>query len=145
AVEQTDAIGKLAGQRRIALLKALRSNGVGEFMTIAAAPKLSRDRVVLEIERGIATPPPCPDWSKPAIDYSAQVSSNFGCANATNLAKMAADPTDLLRGNPTARTQGDSAGAAVQAYRDNQAFGTPHSGSPFPSDFYGNSSTSNVK
>ena len=141
-IEQSDPIGKLAEQRRNALLKALRRNGVGASVAVAKAPKPRADRVVLEIEHGIATPPACPDWSKPPIDYSAQVASNFGCATATNLANMVADPNDLLHGNPSDRASGVMAGGAVQAYRDHQGFGTPGAPSPYATDSGGAQTTS---
>ena len=143
AIGQLDSMGKLAEQRRNALLKALRSAGVGANVSLAAAPQVGRDKAVLEIERGVATPPACPDWSKPPIDYSAQVASNFGCATASNLAGMVADPTDILRGNPTGRSSGAMSGAAVQSYRDHQAWGPPQGPSPFTNDFNGIETTSN--
>ena len=142
AFEQPDVLGKLSEQRRNALLKALRTNGVGASVSIAAAPKVGRDRVVLEIERGVAIAPPCPDWSKPPIDYSAQVSSNFGCANAANLAAMVADPADLLHAQPNARAEGSMAAGAVQSFHDHQAFGPPQSQTPFATDFYASETTS---
>jgi pilus assembly protein CpaD len=142
ALEQADTLGKLAERRRDALLKALRTNGVGTSVSLAAAPKVGRDRVVIDIERGVATAPPCPDWSKPPIDYSAQVSSNFGCATASNLAAMAADPTDLLRAQPNARAEGSTAAGAVQSYHDHQAYGAPQAPTPFATDFYATETTS---
>ena len=92
---------------------------------------------MLRIERAVATAPACPDWSKPPIDYSGQVASNFGCANATNLANMVADPADLLRGNPNARAEGGRAADAVQGYRDGRGYGAPGSQTPFAQDFSG--------
>ncbi|HLG88388.1 MAG TPA: CpaD family pilus assembly lipoprotein [Alphaproteobacteria bacterium] len=142
ALEQADALGKLAERRRDALLKALRTNGVGAAASVAMVPKVGRDRVVIEIERGVAASPPCPDWSKPPIDYSAQVSSNFGCATASNLAAMAADPTDLLHAQPNARAEGSVAAGAVQGYHDHQAYGAPQAPSPYSTDFYATETTS---
>lgn len=141
ALEQADSIGKAAEQRRNALIKALRSQGVGASVSIATASKVGRDRIVLDIEHAVATRPACPDWSKPPIDYSGQVASNFGCATATNLANMVADPADLLRGNPNSRTAGDLAAGAVQAFRDNRGWGAPQSQSPFAQDFTGGVAT----
>jgi len=142
AIEQSDSVSKAAEQRRDALLKALRTQGVGASVSMATAPQAGRDRIVLMIERAVATRPACPDWSKPPIDYSAQVSSNFGCATASNLAAMVADPADLLHGKPTDKAEGRMAAGAVQAYHDHQGWGAPQSASPFTPDFNGIETTS---
>jgi pilus assembly protein CpaD len=142
ALEQADSLGKMARQRRDALLKALRAQGVGASVSTAAPSKIGRDRVVLEIERAVITPPSCPDWSKPPIDYSGQVASNFGCATASNLAGMIADPADLLRGNPVARSDGATAAGAIDAFHDHQGWGAPGGQTPFATDFNGAATTS---
>jgi len=135
AIAEADSSGKAAEQRRNALLKALRSQGVGASVSVAQSPKVGRDRIVLEIEHAVVTPPNCPNWSKPPIDYSGQVSSNFGCATTTNLAAMVADPADLLRGNPAGRPDAGMAAGAVQGYRSHQGWGAPGSPTPFAGDF----------
>jgi len=51
------------------------------------------------VSRMRARVPGCPDWSLDSgNDYNANTSSNFGCANNTNLAAMIANPADLVRG-----------------------------------------------
>jgi pilus assembly protein CpaD len=55
------------------------------------------------VTRMTASVPNCPDYSRQyQPDYSASTSSNFGCANNSNLASMVADPADLVRGEPGA-------------------------------------------
>jgi pilus assembly protein CpaD len=141
AIAAADPATKLAERRRNALLAALHGQGVGASAAAASLPKIGQDRVVLEIEHAVVTPPECPNWSKPPIDYSAQVSSNFGCATATNLAQMIADPADLLHGNPNAPGDPGEAAGAVQAYRSQQGWGAPRSTTPFAGDFTSGAST----
>lgn len=51
------------------------------------------------VSRMRAAVPGCPDWSRnSSLDFSSHTSSNFGCANNTNLASMVASPADLVRG-----------------------------------------------
>lgn len=65
------------------------------------------------------TPPPCGDWSDAdAYDGDNQPAPNWGCADRSNLARMVADPHDLLAGRE-ARGGYDTAAdaAAIRAYR----------------------------
>lgn len=64
------------------------------------------------------TSPPCPDWTKaPGLDFANTGTSNFGCANVTNLGLMVADPGDLVRGRDAGYADGTAAARAVEAYR----------------------------
>ncbi|MES2445127.1 MAG: CpaD family pilus assembly lipoprotein [Pseudomonadota bacterium] len=57
------------------------------------------------VTRMNATVPNCPDLSRIyQPDYSASTTSNYGCANNSNLASMVADPADLVRGEPGSPT-----------------------------------------
>jgi len=57
--------------------------------------------VAVLIGRWNALVPGCPDWSQPAGSTFDNVNtSNFGCADAVNLAGMLEEPRDLLRGRP---------------------------------------------
>jgi hypothetical protein len=59
----------------------------------------------------------CPDWRRPMIgDESNVLSSNFGCANASNLMQMVADPQDLVQGRNTGPANGDREADAVNRY-----------------------------
>ena len=56
-------------------------------------------QVQVVVRRYIVTLPGCPNWTKPpGHDYYNHVSSNFGCATATNLGLMVANPGDLITG-----------------------------------------------
>jgi pilus assembly protein CpaD len=51
------------------------------------------------VNRSVASVPGCPDWShKKHTNFDNATSSNFGCAINSNLAAMAADKDDLVRG-----------------------------------------------
>jgi len=96
--------GPLAARRREAIAAELVRRGLRlATPSTAAGTVLDRlslgDEVVLLAERHVVTLPSCPDWSKPSgADGANTAASNFGCATATNLGLMIADPGDLLLG-----------------------------------------------
>lgn len=76
------------------------------------------DEVALQVERYVVTPPSCPNWSKPpGGDPTNSVGSNFGCATATNLGLMVAEPRDLLIGRRPGPADAEPALRAVRNYR----------------------------
>jgi pilus assembly protein CpaD len=57
----------------------------------------------LVVTRAVATVDDCPNWDRPSHpELQASTTSNFGCATASNLAAMVADPNDLIRGRDAA-------------------------------------------
>jgi pilus assembly protein CpaD len=108
----------LAGQRRAVLATMLAKEGI----TVAAAsapygatPRADTARLV--IGRYLVTPPQCPDWRKPSDrDYGNTQSSDYGCASATNLGLMVANPHDLIEGRGYAGPDAELAAKAVQQY-----------------------------
>jgi pilus assembly protein CpaD len=97
------------GIRAVAL-----TTGVGR----AGAHPGASDEVALQVERYVVTPPACPNWSKPpGGDPTNTVGSNFGCATATNLGLMVAEPRDLLVGRKPGPADAEPALRAVQNYR----------------------------
>ena len=58
----------------------------------------SADSVSIVVRRYVATLPGCPDWTGALNSYSNTPSSNWGCATATNLGLMVAEPGDLVHG-----------------------------------------------
>ena len=72
------------------------------------------------VTRMTAGVPGCPDASRQyQPDYSASTTSNYGCASNSNLARMVADPSDLVRGVPGAPTSDPATGTkAIKALRD---------------------------
>jgi pilus assembly protein CpaD len=85
--------------------------GAAEY-TEAEAPKQ------LRVDgRNMVTLPPCPNWSQyPASDFTNMKTSNFGCATATNLGLMVANPADLVAGRELARADATPAVSGVSRY-----------------------------
>jgi pilus assembly protein CpaD len=106
------SIRRLLSQRgiRAVALPAIAGAG-GERLALG-------DEVALQVERYVVTPPACPNWSKPpGGDPTNTVSSNFGCATATNLGLMIANPRDLLSGRKPGPADAEPALRAIQNYR----------------------------
>lgn len=77
--------------------------------------------VHLVLGRYVVVPPDCPDWSKPADgDPNNRVSSNFGCATATNLGLMVANPGDLVRGRRAGPADGAAGARLYRNYREGE-------------------------
>lgn len=123
--------GKLAVERAEALRKLIETRGFKlEFQGPGGAiedPEVA-DMAAFYVGRYEVTVPGCPDWRKPGIaDFSNKESTNFGCANAMNLALMLADPGDLSRGDSSNVADGARAAMAVKQY---QLGGMPRVASP---------------
>jgi pilus assembly protein CpaD len=81
-------------------------------------PLAGGDEVAIEVERFVVVPPPCPNWSKPSgTDFGNTPSSNFGCATATNLGLMVAQPRDLVVGRVPGPTEIERAVHLEQDFR----------------------------
>lgn len=113
---------RLALRRESVLADRLREQGFK--VSLGAAEKTpgkqaaSGDVVRITVGRYVVTPPRCPYWSKPAAgDQSNQPSGNFGCATATNLTLMIADPGDLIRSRRTGPGDGEMLANGIDAYR----------------------------
>jgi pilus assembly protein CpaD len=70
------------------------------------------------VAHGRAYVPGCPDWSSGGVDSAARTDSNFGCANATNLAAMIADPQDLVRGRDAGTEPSEVPTRSIKAWRE---------------------------
>lgn len=113
--------GPLAAERRRALANRLESFGLtvaDAQLAYGAAPGGNEARLV--VGRYMVTPPECPDWRKPADlrDYTNTPSSNLGCATATNLGLMVADPHDLIKGRDYGGPDAEQASQAVRTFRE---------------------------
>ncbi|MBV9859493.1 MAG: hypothetical protein JO038_05250 [Alphaproteobacteria bacterium] len=105
----------LADRRVLAVARALQPYGV----LVGSAPlaAVPADHALLAIGRYLVTLPPCPNWSAPpAADFTNQRSSNLGCATASNLGMMVANPADLIGGQPHGPAFATPAAAAVGRY-----------------------------
>jgi pilus assembly protein CpaD len=109
----------LAQRRQEAVASAFARAGLRVTRDVrieGVAPPADEVRVV--VGRHVVTPPACPNWSKkPDEDFGNTPSSHIGCATATNLGLMVANPSDLLSGQETSPADGDLAAGRVEAYR----------------------------
>jgi pilus assembly protein CpaD len=105
--------------RSSAIMGTLSRHGVMAAPdNLAYGPALQPGEVRLVIGRYIVTSPECPDWRKPSDkDFYNTPSSNYGCATATNLGQMVANPRDLLEGRTYGGPDTDRATKAVDTYR----------------------------
>jgi pilus assembly protein CpaD len=107
---------KLAAAQQAAVLDALKRLHVAAVP--ASALPSDNGAVTLKVARYSATPPNCPDWSKPEADEpSNQPASNHGCASESALALMIASPRDLVHGTPGGPADGEALARGVVAYR----------------------------
>src|SRR5439155_14006518 len=103
-------------ERRAAAISSelLRYGIVATALPIGTAPA---NRAVVSIGRYAVILPGCPNWSQSLrYEFTNALSSNYGCANATNLGLMVASPADLASGRPFTGIDGQPAVGAVQNY-----------------------------
>lgn len=131
------------GQADLDLMLARNKARYGDRLVIAAPPEVVADlraryaltgiRVIAApggdrgsdgayratFSRLIVTPPTCGDWSDgDAESADNKPSSHWGCAQASNLARMVADPHDLIAGrDDQAAYNTDADMLAIRAYR----------------------------
>lgn len=75
--------------------------------------------LTIVVGRYIVIPPNCPNWSKPSAgDPNNRTSSNWGCATATNLGAMIADPGELVTGKTLGPGDATVSAGSVQRYRE---------------------------
>jgi pilus assembly protein CpaD len=101
--------------------------------TVVPAP----DRVLVTATKLAVLPIECPGYNTPIqLDYEHRPMLNPGCANATNLGLMVADPADLAQGRPLGPADGEGSTAAIQRYRAGAVYptGQPQSDVPFRLD-----------
>ncbi len=103
-------------ERRTAAISGelLRYGIVATALPIDVVPA---NRAVVSIGRYAVTLPTCPNWSQSLrYEFTNALSSNYGCANATNLGLMVASPADLASGRPFTGADAQPASSAVQRY-----------------------------
>ncbi|MBV9522023.1 MAG: hypothetical protein JO010_04480 [Alphaproteobacteria bacterium] len=102
--------------RRILVHRGIEAEPIKNTETPLGGP--GADTVTIQLDRYVVTPPDCPNWSKPTGgDPTNSVDSNFGCANATNLGLMVANPRDLLAGRQAGPADAEPALRGIQNYR----------------------------
>jgi pilus assembly protein CpaD len=105
----------LAERRAAAISRELLRYGiVTQTVALGAVPA---NHALVSVGRYTVTLPSCPNWSQSLdYDFTNAYTSNYGCANATNLGLMVASPGDLVSGRSFTGTQAQPAAAAVQRY-----------------------------
>jgi pilus assembly protein CpaD len=119
-VEIAAAGGESLARSRIAAIsrELLRHGIVATGRALAAVPA---NRAVVAVEHVAVTLPNCPNWSKsPATDFTNELSSNFGCADAINLGMNVASTVDLARGRTLGPALGKPEATAVERYLTDQ-------------------------
>jgi pilus assembly protein CpaD len=96
----------------------------GEAPITAGEAAAGSLRVV--VSRSMATVESCPNWTRRSqADLVGGQGSNYGCAMATNLAAMIADPQDLVRGRSTnTDLRAATSTRAIRAYQEQPPTGT---------------------
>lgn len=113
-----NGLDPLAEARANAIEQRLRKHKPGVIAKAYRGGQAPRQGVRLVVGRYVALPPNCPDWSRPSASNPGNVAdSNFGCATATNLSLMIADPADLVRGRSLAPGDGQALSLGIQRYR----------------------------
>ena len=121
----------LAERRAAAISRELLRYGiVTQTLALDAIPA---NHAIVSIGRYTVTLPACPNWSQSlSADFTNAFTSNYGCANTTNLGLMVASPGDLVSGRPLAPADGMPAAAAVNRYlNDRVKPPPPPTSSPF--------------
>jgi pilus assembly protein CpaD len=126
---------RLSGRRADTVAAFVRDRGFDEVEAYVVAfgeraPAAPNDtaeglalnrRVEVTIQRYVAVPPECPDWSKQSgFDPYNLPMSNIGCATATNLAQMVADPADLVQGRSLGPADATREAEAIVRYRTDE-------------------------
>jgi len=105
----------LAEQRAAAISRELLRYGI--VTQTLALDTVPANRAIVSVGRYAVTLPTCPNWSQSlSNDFTNAFTSNYGCANATNLGLMVASPADLVSGRTYTGTEAQPAAAAVQRY-----------------------------
>lgn len=123
-VFETDTGVPLIVNRRIRSVQdVLAAEGfrVNEIRRSSLSGEIGADRLRVLVDRYLVTQPGCPDWTKAATgSFDNQTHSNWGCATATNLGAMIAEPRDLLTGRDDHVGDGAHAIRSVQKYHDGE-------------------------
>ena len=120
------AADRLSAPRIGALARELTRQGYSVATLPAAPDAVPRNSLLVIVERYVVTPPDCPNWTKSqSDDHENAPTSNFGCADATKLGLMVADPRDLVIARQLGPAGAAQAGLAIQRYRAGQTSPLP--------------------
>ena len=105
----------LAERRAAAISRELLRYGIVAQPT--ALDAVPANHALVSVGRYSVTLPDCPNWSQSlSYDFTNAFTSNYGCANATNLGLMVATPGDLVSGRSFSGTNAQVTANAMQRY-----------------------------
>ena len=109
----------LAERRSAAISSELLRYGI--VASRVALDTVPANQAIVSVGRYTVTLPSCPNWSQSlSYEFTNAFSSNYGCANTTNLGMMVASPADLVNGRTLAPADGQPAVAAVERYMNDR-------------------------
>ncbi len=128
AVAAGDPVFVIGGEGPDALVERRRQTVAAYLTHLSLQPSAKNDgfgfkssaehSVAVVVRRHIVSLPGCPDFTEqPGRTWNNTIARNWGCANATNLGLMVANPGDLERGRPGGPMDGEYAVLAIQRYR----------------------------
>ena len=110
---------RLAERRAGAISSELLRYGI--VARTVALDTVAANRAIVSVGRYTVTLPSCPNWSQSlSYEFTNAFSSNYGCANTTNLGLMVASPADLVSGRTLAPADGQPAVVAVERYMNDR-------------------------
>jgi len=105
----------LAERRAAAISRELLRYGIVAQPT--ALDAVPANHALVSVGRYSVTLPDCPNWSQSlSYDFTNAFTSNYGCANATNLGLMVASPGDLVSGRSFSGTNAQVTANAMLRY-----------------------------
>lgn len=111
---------EIAADRRLAISEVIVAAGLNpENVQVRANVRgVAENEINLTIRTYLVTLPACPDFtSRAGRTFDNRPHSNWGCANATNLGLMVAEPSDLLRGRGDTHGDAEALVLSTQRYR----------------------------
>ena len=109
---------EIAADRRVTISEVIVAAGLSpENVRVRANVRgVAENEINLTVRTYLVTLPGCPDFtSRAGRTFDNRPHSNWGCATATNLGLMVAEPSDLLRGRGD--THGDAAALVLSTQR----------------------------
>lgn len=116
----TNETTPLARERRIGVAEIVTRAGFdpARVRVRSNMTGIGEDEVNLTVRRYLVTLPGCPDFTTRAgRSFDNQAHSNWGCATATNLGLMVAEPRDIAIGRGTTPGDAEALVLATQRYR----------------------------
>lgn len=109
-------------RKRAAIMKAVMEDQgyhvAVKRLTVEPVENGQAPPVTVAVKKAVIKLPDCPNWSdNPGRNYNNLTTSNFGCANVTNLGLMIDRPMDLVVGRSSQVFDGEMAASSIARYR----------------------------